>query len=155
MLIKQVMSHALKTIEEDATMLAASNMMKVNNIRHLPVTNKEGQIVGILSDRDIQRASTVTHNHTGKSIYIQEFKKVSEFMTSPVHTVLENEEVDKVVREMLELKVSCFLVKKESKITGIVTSDDFLLFLLDILGKEKRPFALKRLKKALHLEDDS
>ncbi len=145
MQIKKIMSHRLQTIEPDATMQSASEMMKKLSIRHLPVVDLKGEFIGILSDRDIHRSMTVIKGNIGKETHIQSHKRVADFMTSPVHTVHEDESIEKIVRDMLELKVSCFLVKNGDKITGIVTSDDFLLYLLEMLGESKNPLSLKRI----------
>lgn len=144
MQIKKIMSLRLRTIDPEATMLSASEIMKELSIRHLPVVNDEGEFIGILSDRDIHRAMTVIKGSI-KENHIQSHKKVADFMTSPVHSVNENESIEKIVRDMLEMKVSCFLVKDENKVVGIVTSDDFLLYLLEILGESKNPLSLKRI----------
>lgn len=145
MQIKKIMSHRLQTIGPDATMQSASELMKKLSIRHLPVVDLKGEFIGILSDRDVHRAMTVINSSIGKETHIQSHKRVADFMASPVHAVHEDESIEKIVRDMLELKVSCFLVKNDDKITGIVTSDDFLLYLLEMLGESKNPLSLKRI----------
>lgn len=147
MIIKKIMTERLKTIGPEETMHAAHSIMKQLSIRHLPVVDKEGKFIGILSDRDIHRAMTVIKSGSGKENHIQSHKKVADFMTTPVHRVKESDLIEKVTRDMLELKVSCFLVEAESgqNISGIVTTDDLLFYLLEILGENKNPFSIKKI----------
>ena len=51
--LKEVMTTNLKTIEKGATFAEAKNVMKSHNIRHLPVTDKQGHLIGLLSLRTI------------------------------------------------------------------------------------------------------
>jgi CBS domain-containing protein len=51
--LKEVMTTNLKTVEEGATFSEAKNIMRTYNIRHLPVTDKQGNLVGLLSLRTI------------------------------------------------------------------------------------------------------
>ncbi|MHA2379884.1 MAG: CBS domain-containing protein [Candidatus Thorarchaeota archaeon] len=51
--LKRVMTTNLKTVEEGATFAEAKNIMRINNIRHLPVTDKHGHLIGLLSLRTI------------------------------------------------------------------------------------------------------
>ncbi|MCM2349246.1 MAG: CBS domain-containing protein [Bacteriovoracaceae bacterium] len=145
-MIKKIMSKSLQTIGPDETMHSANLLMKKYSIRHLPVVNKEGRFIGILSDRDIQRAMTVIKSDEGNENHLQTHKKVADFMTSPIHTVKENDSIEQVARDMLEMKVSCFLIEEETTktITGIVTTDDLLIYLLDILSENKSHFNLKK-----------
>lgn len=48
------------TVREEASINEAKNIMISQRIRHLPVVNKKGQVVGILSMRDIfERVETL------------------------------------------------------------------------------------------------
>ncbi len=56
MLIRYWMSKPVVTIEKNDAMQRAATLMKENQIRLLPVVDK-GKLCGILSDRDLKRAS--------------------------------------------------------------------------------------------------
>lgn len=145
MTIAEIMTSNLHTIKNDALMHEAEKLMKKLSIRHLPVVNESGDVIGILSDRDVQRAVTVVNSETGRSNYIQNHKKVVDFMTTTLHTINETDNIERVIRDMIEMKVSCFLVRSNAnEIAGIVTTDDFLLYLLDLLGEQRNPLNLKR-----------
>ena len=56
MLVKGWMTSDVITVDEDTSMMKASQIMKENNIRRLPVMRK-GKLVGMITDRDIKEAS--------------------------------------------------------------------------------------------------
>lgn len=141
MLIKDILLPGLKTISVEASMVEADRILKENNFRHLPVTDGK-KLVGILSDRDVQRAMTVvftSDKDKGQSL-IQSHKKVSEYMSTPVHKMRNTDTITRMVREMVNRKVSCFIIEdEESADVGIITTEDLLILLLDLLEKEKAP----------------
>lgn len=136
MLIKDVFIPKLTTIESTATMNEAEKMMRLNGFRHLPVSDGE-KLVGIISDRDIKLATVVGVRDNKKEGYIHSFKLVSEFMSSPVLKAKTTDRVDHVVRNMVNLKVSCFVIEDEKgEDVGILTTEDFLITLLDVLDQK-------------------
>ena len=50
------MSKPVVTINAESSIQDAIQSMKLNNIRRLPVVNREGRMVGIIADKDIFRA---------------------------------------------------------------------------------------------------
>lgn len=147
MIIKDILIPGLKTISIEATMQEADQILKEKNFRHLPVV-EGGRIVGILSDRDVQRAMTVIISPENKpQALIQKHKKVSEYMSSPVHKMNESESVETLVREMVNRKVSCYIIEGGGQDVGIMTTEDLLILLLDLIESKSGP--LKILKKLL------
>ena len=57
MLVKDVMTKKPITIEPKATILEATDLMKKNNIKKLPVLDKSGALVGIITENDLQKAA--------------------------------------------------------------------------------------------------
>jgi acetoin utilization protein AcuB len=140
---KQIMTKKLITVKESDTLLSAYECMQEKKIRHLPVTNSTGKIVGILSDRDIQRAMTpyVDPSSTESiSFELDPAFKVKDFMSWPIRTVEQNRPVVEVAREMLGNKVSALLViGYDAHPKGIITTDDLIKLLISILEKPNEP----------------
>ena len=53
MQVKEIMSKPLVTALETQSLIDALKTMQKNNFRRLPITNKEGRLVGIVTDKDI------------------------------------------------------------------------------------------------------
>mgnify|MGYP001558314177 CR=1 FL=1 len=83
------------------TLASAYQMMKMLDCRHLPVISETGRLVGILSDRDVQRGMIVPLATTA-DLYpkaeIPEDALVSEFMSSPVVSVDRSDSISKAAR---------------------------------------------------------
>ena len=54
--VNEIMSKPIFTVQEKHSLLDALQTMQKNNFRRLPITNKEGRLVGIVTNKDIFRA---------------------------------------------------------------------------------------------------
>ena len=83
---RDIMSKPVITIDEGSSIQDAIQSMKLNNIRRLPVVNREGEMVGIITDKDIFRAiinnqslvASISENVTIE--YRPVYERFSEFM---------------------------------------------------------------------------
>ena len=66
MTVSEVMSKPLITINPDTSLKDAIALMEQKDIRRLPVTDNEGQMVGIITAKDIFKAFMKTFKETGK-----------------------------------------------------------------------------------------
>ncbi|MEM4331403.1 MAG: CBS domain-containing protein, partial [Candidatus Anstonellales archaeon] len=53
--VKDIMSHPIVVTAPDVSLETAAKIMKKNNVRRLPVIDKKGYIVGIITENDILR----------------------------------------------------------------------------------------------------
>lgn len=125
-LLKNQITRNLTCIVEEAQVFEAKQLMKNNWIRHLPVTDQNGEyVVGMISDRDLLRAKN-------------EEQKIKDLMSSPVKTYDIETPVKTIVHAMIESKVSAFLITKKEEIIGIVTTEDMLLLLSQTLTEANK-----------------
>ncbi|ASD62670.1 CBS domain-containing protein [Bdellovibrio bacteriovorus] len=123
--LKDHMTRKLITVSKDATASEALRLMTNYWIRHLPVMDEEEDyIVGMLSERDLLRSP---HAET----------PVGKLMSSPLKTFPIEAPMKAVVDAMIEEKVSAFLITKDDEVVGIVTSEDMLVLLDQILKKDE------------------
>lgn len=118
------MSQNLISIEELQSIELAEAMMKVNSIRHLPVVDELNELTGIISATDVANA----HN-----------KKLSvkSAMSSRVRIIKQNSNIKKVIEQMLKFKISSMLVASGDELVGIVTTDDLLQLLYELLDEDE------------------
>jgi acetoin utilization protein AcuB len=126
--VGEIMSKQLTTLEHDAKLLDAALLMRSSGFRHLPVV-KEGRPVGVVSDRDVQRASPSMFSNLSPEEYNRLFE------TTPVEKVMAREPmtatpgtpVSEVLQLMQEQKVgSVLVVGPDKQLVGIVTTTDLL-----------------------------
>ena len=106
------------SIEDTASLWAANEQMQDHNIRHLPVL-KDGQLAGIVSDRDIQ----IFRENFGKDENQTE-PTVDDVCMVGVYVVDLNESLDNVLSHMARNHIDCTLVTKNGKLVGLFTVTD-------------------------------
>ena len=57
MRIKEIMTPTVISIRSDQSLLEVRELMLSNNLRRIPVTDKEGLLMGIVTDGDVSRAT--------------------------------------------------------------------------------------------------
>ena len=75
-LAKDITTRPLLTMEEDNTIWDACDFMAKYNIRRLPVTNKTGEIIGVLTTRSISNALPVISRFRETEEIFSAFKKM-------------------------------------------------------------------------------
>jgi acetoin utilization protein AcuB len=130
------------TISPEASFFEARNLIHEKGIRHLPVVDKNGKLVGIVTDRDIREAapSDATLLSVQELNYLLGKLKVSAFMTSKdkLMTISPDALIEEAIQLMHDHKIGCLPVIEGDKLYGIFTETDALSHLVDIFGyKEK------------------
>jgi CBS domain-containing protein len=130
MRVAHLMSRDVITIRECATCQDAVAAMFRNRIRHLPVVDADGCLVGIVTDRDIRHhlfapeifreIGSVTVERLLASV------KVAQVMSRPVVTVAPDDALEAATRMMLEDKVGSLPVVDRGRVVGIITETDLL-----------------------------
>lgn len=146
---RSLMSKRIIKIRSDVPIQVAYEEMKEHGIRHLPVTDQTGKLVGILSDRDVQRAVNLKMiNEIEQEMTFNPHDTVEDYMSWPVQTVDENISVKEITKMMIEQKVSAMVVSGPNQyIKGIITTEDLLKYLLELVGSSDstRSMAINRL----------
>ncbi|GAB61701.1 MAG: CBS domain-containing protein [Candidatus Jettenia sp.] len=139
MLVKEMMKTQLVTLNADAKLGFANDIMYLGRIRHLPVMKGE-DIVGILSQRDLYRASltSILTNWRENKEFLDSVK-VSEVMTKNVITVSPDTTVEEAAKIMIDKKVGCLpVVKDRNKLIGLITETDVLQYFIDEYQNKKK-----------------
>jgi len=135
-----LMTKKLITVKAETPMQKAYEVMKKNNIRHLPVIDMNGRLVGMISDRDLKLATyikKVTEIET--ELKFDPKDMVEDYMNWPVQTVDEKTPLDQVAQMMVDEKVSALIVNAPNHyMKGIITTDDLLLYLVEILTTSEK-----------------
>jgi len=137
MLVQGWMSTDVTTVDEDISMMKASIIMKENKIRCLPVVDKKGKVVGIVSDRDMRDAapSKATTLDVYELNYLLSSMKIRDIMSKDVVYVKPDETVEFAAILMLENKISSLpVINDNSRLVGIITQTDIFKVLINIAG---------------------
>lgn len=115
--IRSVMTPAPRSIDIDAPVRLAQDLMIDLEIRHLPVT-EDGRLVGILSDRDIAFASN------GPTEDLCERLRVRDVCSLEVYRVAPEAPLDSVLAAMAERRIGSVVVTEGERIAGLFTATD-------------------------------
>ncbi|MCB0370304.1 MAG: CBS domain-containing protein [Bdellovibrionales bacterium] len=123
--IERYMTAAPITIGVEQSLEKASKLMYEHQIRHLPVL-KGGQLVGILSDRDIKMVTSLKDVDPTKVA-------IEEALTADPFTVSPKAPLNEVCAQMAEHKFGSVLVLDNHKLVGIFTWVDALYAFQELL----------------------
>jgi acetoin utilization protein AcuB len=138
MYVGRKMTTKVITITPDTPIVNARDLLREHNIKQLPVVDKEGKLVGILTDRDIRSAwaSPATTLSIYELTYVLQKLTVESVMVRKVITTTADATVERAARIMHDHKIGSLPVVEGDKLVGIITNTDLMEVLLDALGIE-------------------
>lgn len=128
--LQQAMSKHPLTVRLKDDLQAAYIRMKREKFRHLPVIDDDGKLVGIISDRDFQRAMWPADK--SEPVFRKD-AKVADYMSWPAITLAETTDLATAVDTMLRNKISAIVVTRDDLMVGIITNEDLLKVLSALL----------------------
>jgi acetoin utilization protein AcuB len=140
MLVRNWMSRNVITVDVDDSMQQAINLMKEHSIRILPVL-KKGKLVGVVTDRDLKRASPsdATTLDVHELLYLISKIKIKDIMAKKPITVPADFTVEETAELLLKNKISGIPVTGEhGQLVGVITQQDLFKVLITLTGVGKR-----------------
>jgi CBS domain-containing protein len=115
------MTRDLFTVRPDDIVDFAATLMDWRHVRHVPVEDGKGHLVGLVSHRCLLRL--FAQGRIGK----EEKVTVGEIMDTEPITVGPDTPTSEAIRVMREKRISCLPVIREGQLVGIVTEHDFIV----------------------------
>ena len=135
--VQNWMTTDVVSVGPDTSLLKVGKLMKDHHIRRIPVVDDNGQVVGIISDRDVRDASPskATTLDMYEMHYLLAELKAKNIMTAKPITVKPTDTVEQAALIMLDNKVGGLPVVDDSgKLVGIISDHDVFKALVDITG---------------------
>ena len=130
MRVSELMSRDVVTIADTGTCHEVIEQMCRRRVRHLPVLDREGALVGIVTDRDVR------HRLFAPEVYRQigEFSvstllqqaPVRAVMSAPVRCITATADLAEAADRMRREKVGCLPVVEGGRVVGMLTEVDVL-----------------------------
>ena len=139
MLVKNWMSKDVITVDVNDSMQYAARLMKKNNIRGLPVI-KNGKMVGVVTDRDLKRASASDASTLDihELLFLISEIKVKDIMTKNSITVPLDYTIEEAAEVLLDNKLTgAPVVDNEGELVGVITQTDIFRVLVYFTGVTK------------------
>jgi acetoin utilization protein AcuB len=125
----QIMTRHPVTIRSHAPVKDAITVLERLDIRHLPVVGETGEIVGMISDRDLRRLSVpvVDGDEYQGTVMTRLGAPVSSIMSTGIVSVEPQDDISTVVDRMLEHNVGAVaVVQRGGRLVGVVSYVDVL-----------------------------
>ena len=138
MFVSRSMTRDVITVDEEATIFDAQELLAENKIRHLPIIDRDRRLVGIVTDRDIRSAlpysSIMEHCDETEKERIARFK-VKDIMTKDPISISPTYTIQDALLLIQNLKVGALpVVDDKHKLTGIISVRDLLRAFINVLG---------------------
>jgi CBS domain-containing protein len=123
------MSTRIVTIPAGERLSTVEDIMTLGGVRHMPVV-KAGRLVGVVSERDLLRASLSAFSGVGteeRRAFLHGVE-ISEVMSDPPITIGPDAPVEEAARVMAERKIGCLPVVEKDELIGMITETDLLRY---------------------------
>jgi CBS domain-containing protein len=133
--VGRFMTRDLFTVRPDDLVDLAANLMHWRHIRHVPVEDDEGRLLGIVSHRDLVRILA-----RGSAADRPRPVAVREIMhTDPITVSPDTDTID-AISIMRQNRIGCLPVVADGRLVGIVTERDFIGIAARLVEEQLRQF---------------
>ncbi len=128
--VGEIMQRKIITISAGERLSTVEDIMTLGGVRHMPVV-RGGQLVGVVSERDLLRVSLSNLNQNGSDerrafLHAVEIERV---MSGPPIVIAPTATINEAARVMAERKIGCLpVVDDRDDLVGLVTETDLLRY---------------------------
>ena len=128
MLVRDLMTDDVVAVKPTDTLAEVRDLMSERDIRHMPVVGWDGELVGLISQRDLLRNSLIEQAELPAYVEdsILEKLRVRELMNTGLASTAPDCDIREAAQVMLENKFGCLPVVEGVSLVGILTEADFV-----------------------------
>ncbi|WP_305814234.1 CBS domain-containing protein [Photobacterium leiognathi] len=132
--VADMMTPQPRTLSRNDTLLDAKEMMEKLSIRHIPITDHNNELIGLVSQRDILSAQdsnlkSIIENPLSSTLDVL----LDRSMNTKVMSVDYRAGLKQAALYMQKHKIGCLPVVKEKKLIGIITDSDFVAIAITLI----------------------
>ena len=126
--VRDLMTDTLFTLRPQDDLAVLYDLMDAKHIRHVPIVDRERELVGLVTQRDLSRSALGTQEDAPLSLQREMLRrrKVREIMATEVDTVEPDEDLRVAADMLIENKIGCLPVVEGTHLVGILTESDFV-----------------------------
>ena len=147
MIVKDIMSSPVVTLDENATSNKVATLMDENDLGCVIVTNKAGKPVGIITERDLV-IRVLAKNLVPDAV------KAKEIATSPLVTIKPDATISEAARRMSRLDIRRLGVVYKGNLVGVISSRDILGIMPELIEIIQERTRLEDAEQAEETEDE-
>ncbi|WP_338472054.1 acetoin utilization AcuB family protein [Niallia sp. XMNu-256] len=133
MIVEEIMTTNLITLNEEQTISEAHKLMHLHKIRHIPILDNKDRLIGLVSDRDVRDAlpSILIDIEKEKDVLHLPIKKIMKTNLITGHPLDFVEEIGAI---FYEHKIGCLPIVRDHQLVGLITTSDLLHSLVELTG---------------------
>ena len=125
--VRDIMQEKIVTISDSDTLSTVEDIMTLGHLRHMPVVHA-GKLVGVVSERDLLRASlsNLTEFGSDERRAFLTVVEIARVMSAPPIVIEPGAGVQEAARVMAEQRIGCLPVVDGDTLVGMLTETDLL-----------------------------
>ncbi|MBV1873959.1 MAG: CBS domain-containing protein [Gammaproteobacteria bacterium] len=130
--VNEIMIKDVITMSPSESVSDAALQMAESNIRHIPIIDDQYHVVGLISQRDVLRAGSlsISQDEPNKS------PAISQVMTKEIMTTHPRDSLRAAGLTLQQHKYGCLPVIKDKKLVGIITDSDFVGVAINLIEEQ-------------------
>ena len=131
--VQDLMTEKVLSIQAGEDLGKLNDLMAEIHVRHVPVVEADGELIGLVSQRDLLRSAldTIGVLPQAEQKDLLSNTTVREIMVADPETAEPTQDIDEAGRTMLENKLGCLPVVEGGRLVGILTEADFIKFVVN------------------------
>jgi CBS domain-containing membrane protein len=128
LVVSDLMTSLVFAVQPDDTVARLVDLMHEHQVRHVPVVDEDGDLIGLVSHRDLLRNALIeqTDEIQVDNEELLERLQVRDLMLAEVEQVTPETDIREAAQIMLENKYGCLPVVEGDRLVGILTESDFV-----------------------------
>lgn len=133
--IDDIMTREVLSLEASQPLIDALEFLRREKVRHIPILGEDGGLVGLVTDRDVKRATPSVLGEGARAEWERVVRETSlrTIMTHDPITVAPTTRLRAAIELFVKHKVGCLPVLKDGQLVGIVSSRDLFAAVLELL----------------------
>ena len=127
-LVRDLMTSNVFTLRPKDNLATLYDLMDSKHVRHVPIVDSEGDIVGLVTHRDLSRSALGPLDDLPLSVErdVLGTRKIRDIMATEPDTIEPDARLRDAAEMLLENKIGCIPVVEGLHLVGILTEADFV-----------------------------
>ncbi len=144
--VKDLMTTDVVTASPGDSVATVRNLMYRHWVRHIPVVDGEGALVGLVTYRDLLRRSLIERSDRPVWVEQEELERIEADAVTQhvVDAVTPATALEDAGRSLLESRRGCLAVVEDGRLVGMLSEADFVRYLVEQLESSPEPQSTDR-----------
>lgn len=138
--VRDLMTPNPYTLAPRDTLAALYDLMDAHRVRHVPIVDADGELVGLLTHTDLAMATlgSLSDLPLSQERDLLQRRRIREVMVTEVETIDPDAPLAEAGQTLFENKIGCLPVVEGNRLVGILTESDFVRRFLEEETRRQR-----------------